>query len=52
MNSYSSKGGITILYQKYSIAIPSPYIINFKKFPRKPLVATFSKGKKINFPYC
>ena len=53
MNSYSSKWGISIPYQKYWISIPSPYIITFfKKFPKKPLVATTSKAKKINFPCC
>ena len=53
MNGYSSKWGITILYQKYWISIPSPYVITLKnKIPKKPLVATSSKGKKINFPYC
>ena len=51
MNSYSLKWGITIPYKKYWISIPSPYVITFKKkFPKKLLVVTSSKGKKINFP--
>ena len=51
MNNYSSKWGITISYQKYWISIPLSYVITFKIFfPKNPLVATSSKGKKINFP--
>ena len=54
MNIYFSKWEIIISYQKYLISISSPYVITLKKknFPKKLLVATSSKGKKINFLCC
>ena len=44
-NNYSLSKVLNI----YSFILCNNFL---KKFPKKPLVATSSKGKKINFPCC
>ena len=44
-NNYSLSKVLNI----YSFTLCNNFL---KKYPKKPLVATSSKGKKINFPCC